>query len=185
MSTQNITDPTIGNEVLDLLANGSSASDALDNVMDQRANAEYRQVAVVDMSGRTAHFSGQEVLGIHAVSEGQHCVGAGNLLSDVGVTQAMCAVFEKSIGRHLAERLLQALEAGVAAGGEKGPTHSAALLVAHEQPWPLVDLRVDWAERPVDELRRCWERYEPEMMAYLTRALNPGAAPTYGVPGDE
>ena len=185
VSTQNITDPTIGNEVLDLLANGSSASDALDNVMDQRANAEYRQVAVVDMSGRTAHFSGQEVLGIHAVSEGQHCVGAGNLLSDVGVTQAMCAVFEKSIGRHLAERLLQALEAGVAAGGEKGPTHSAALLVAHEQPWPLVDLRVDWAERPVDELRRCWERYEPEMMAYLTRALNPGAAPTYGVPGDE
>ncbi|GIS89091.1 MAG: hypothetical protein CM1200mP18_18010 [Gammaproteobacteria bacterium] len=54
-----------------------------------------------------------------------------------------------------------------------------------EQPWPLVDLRVDWAERPVDELRQCWERYEPEMMAYLTRALNPGAAPTYGVPGDE
>ena len=185
VSTQNITDPTIGNEVLDLLANGSSASDALDNVMDQRPNAKYRQVAVVDMSGRTAHFSGQEVLGIHAVSEGHHCVGAGNILSNVGVTQAMCAVFEKSTGLHLAERLLRALEAGVSAGGEKGPTHSAALLVAHEQSWPLVDLRVDWAEQPVDDLRRCWERYEPEMMAYLTRALNPGAAPTYGVPGDE
>ena len=185
VSTQNITDPTIGNEVLDLLANGNSASDALAIVMDQRPNAEYRQVAVVDLSGRTAHYSGQEVLGIHAVSEGQHCVGAGNILSNERVTQAMCTVFEKSTGIHLAERLLLALEAGVAAGGEKGPTHSAALLVAHEQPWPLVDLRVDWAERPVEELRQCWERYEPEMMAYLTRALNPGAAPAYGVPGDE
>jgi uncharacterized Ntn-hydrolase superfamily protein len=59
------------------------------------------------------------------------------------------------------------------------------LLVAHQQPWPLVDLRVDWAEQPVEALRQCWERYEPEMMAYLTRALNPSAAPTYGVPGDE
>ncbi|HBK74921.1 MAG TPA: DUF1028 domain-containing protein, partial [Gammaproteobacteria bacterium] len=79
--TQNITDPTIGNEVLDLMAGGQSASDALNSVMDQRPYAEYRQVAVVDLSSRTAHFSGQEVLAIHAVSEGQHCVGAGNLLS--------------------------------------------------------------------------------------------------------
>ena len=147
--------------------------------------AEYRQVAVVDLSGGTAHFSGQEVLGIHAVSEGQHCVGAGNILSNERVTQAMCTVFEKSTGIHLAERLLLALEAGVAAGGEKGPTHSAALLVAHEQPWPLVDLRVDWADHPVTELITCWQRYEPQMQDYVSRALDPAAAPAYGVPGDE
>jgi uncharacterized Ntn-hydrolase superfamily protein len=85
---------------------------------------------------------------------------------------------------HLAERLLCALEAGVNAGGEEGPTHSAALLVTSEQSWPLVDLRVDWSDDPVDELRALWSRYQPQMQDYLDRALNPSAAPAYGVPGD-
>ena len=103
----------------------------------------------------------------------------------VGVSWGMWAGGEMSIGLQLAERVLEVLEAGVAAGGGKGPTHAAAWLVAHEQRWALVDRRIDWSEQPVEELRRCWERFDPEMMAYVTRALNPGAAPTYGVPGDE
>jgi len=92
--------------------------------------------------------------------------------------------YEQSLGYQLAERLLRALEAGIASGGEVGPTHSAALLVAHETSWPLVDLRVDWSGQPVSELRTCWTQYEPQMNDYLTRALNPIAAPAYGVPGD-
>ena len=70
------------------------------------------------------------------------------------------------------------------AGGEEGPTHSAALLVAGENAWPLVDLRVDWSEDPVGDLRDLWVRYEPQMNDYLDRALNPAVAPAYGVPGD-
>ena len=70
-------------------------------------------------------------------------------------------------------------------GGEAGPLHSAGLLVVREVPWPLVDLRVDWKdEDPVSELRRIWEVYAPQMEDYVLRALSPGRAPSFGVPGD-
>jgi uncharacterized Ntn-hydrolase superfamily protein len=82
-------------------------------------------------------------------------------------------------------RLLRALEAGRDAGGEEGPTHSAALIVAHDLPFALVDLRCDWDDGdPVQTLRALWEAYQPQMLAYRTRAIDPSAAPTYGVPGD-
>ena len=184
VTSQNITDPRIGNEVLDLLEQGVGVSDAIDKVMRQRPYAEYRQVAAIDSSGNASHFTGSEILGNHSVAEGHHCVAAGNLLSTTAVPLAMVKEYEQSLGYQLAERLLRALEAGIASGGEVGPTHSAALLVAHETSWPLVDLRVDWSDQPVSELRTCWTQYEPQMNDYLTRALNPIAAPAYGVPGD-
>ena len=63
--------------------------------------------------------------------------------------------------------------------------HSAGLLVMHEQPWALVDLRDDWAdENPIGGLRKLWEDYRSQMHDYVTRALDPAAAPRYGVPGD-
>lgn len=97
----------------------------------------------------------------------------------------MIQAFEHSTG-HLADRLLSAMQAGLAAGGEAGPVHSAALKVVGEQSWPIVDLRVDWAEHdPVDALSSLWQAYRPQMQDYLDRALNPAAAPGYGVPGDE
>ena len=184
VTSQNITDPAIGNEVLDLLADGIGATDAVNRVMDERPHAAYRQVAVVDRDGVTAHFTGSNILGVNAVAEGSRCVAAGNLLSVPDVPTAMVKQFEVGGEHHLAERLLLALEAGIDAGGEVGPTHSAALLVAHENLWPLVDLRVDWSEQPVSDLRACWEQYKPQMMDYLARALDPESAPAYGVPGD-
>ena len=184
-ATQNSTDPTIGNDVLDLMASGHSASDSVATVMGGRRHADYRQVAAVDLHGRTGHFTGGKTLGVHAVTEGEACIAAGNLLSSNAVTTAMVQAFERSSGMHLATRLVLALDAGVEAGGEEGPTHSAALLVAHEQPWPLVDLRVDWSDQPVTELINCWQRYEPQIQDYVNRALDPASAPTYGVPGDQ
>lgn len=186
VTTQNVTDPTIGNEVLDLFDQGLAAADAVAKVMDGRAHADYRQVAVVDMQGNTAHFTGANILGTNKVVEGKHCVAAGNLLSSTDVPHAMVRSFEDNADKHLADRLLTALQAGIAAGGEEGPTHSAGLLVAHENPWPLVDLRVDWTDNcPGEEMRKLWDAYEPQMMDYLTRALNPDDAPSYGVAGDE
>lgn len=186
VTTQNVTDPSIGPEVLALMASGAAAADAVASVMDGRPHAAYRQVAAVDVQGRVAHVTGEEILGTHAVSTGAGCVAAGNLLSTTDVPAAMIRSFEAGRDSHLAERLLTALQAGIAAGGEEGPTHSAALVVAHEQSWPLVDLRVDWTEScPGQVLRSLWEAYEPQMDAYSLRALNPVAAPSYGVPGDE
>jgi len=184
VTSQNVTDPSIGNAVLAALETGLNANEAIDQVMENRPHAKYRQVAAVDSSGSTAHFTGSEILGINKVSQGEHCIAAGNLLSVPDVTVAMVDYFQSAHDQHLAERLLSALEKGVEAGGEVGPTHSAALLVSHICSWPLVDLRVDWSESPVAQLRQCWAEYLPQMNDYLTRALNPQNAPTYGVPGD-
>ena len=98
----------------------------------------------------------------------------------------MVASFVSNPDLHLAERLLRALEAGLNdGGGEEGDVRSAALLVSNDQPWPLVDLRVDWDTDPVGRLRHLWSEYETQMMDYVARALDPDAAPSYGVPGDE
>ena len=80
---------------------------------------------------------------------------------------------------------MSGLEAGLAAGGEEGPVHSAALRVVDRQPFPLVDLRVDWDDTmPIARLRELWVAYEGQMADYLNRAIDPGMAPSYGVTGD-
>ena len=185
VSTQNVTDPTIGPRVLDLLAGGKSAAEALQAVLAASQYAEYRQVTVIDRKGRTAHHSGAKTLGTNAVAEGKDCLAAGNLLSNTDVPKAMVASFTRHADLHLAERLLRGLEGGIVAGGEKGPVKSAGLLVVDKHIWPLADLRVDWSEDdPVAGLRDLWERYQPQMKDYVTRALDPRSAPAYGVPGD-
>mgnify|MGYP006200586851 CR=1 FL=1 len=90
--------------------------------------------------------------------------------------------FEQA-GGHLADRLLAAMHAAVAAGGEAGPIHSAALKIAGELTWPLVDLRVDWAEHdPIGQLDGLWQAYRPQMNDYVTRALDPTRAPSFRQP---
>lgn len=185
VSTQNVTDPTYGPRVLDLLAGGLDAQGALARALEGRDFTDYRQVLVVDKAGRTACHSGGRILGTHSVSEGVDCIAAGNMLKSTGVISAMTDAFRSGAAEHLAERLLRALEAGHNAGGEEGPVHSAGLLVAHDQPFALVDLRCDWHdEDPIAALRRLWTDYEPQMLAYRTRALDPSEAPSYNVPGD-
>ena len=187
VATQNVTMPSIGNDVLDRLAEGLDAQTALDAVMSGEKHPDYRQVAVVDNHGRTAIFSGGNTLGNHAEAMGNGCIAAGNLLKFEKLPQVMVDYFEAHADQHLAERLLGALHAGQTdGGGEEGPVHSACLLVADQHDWPLVNLRVDWDDDdPIAYLRRLWAEYEPQMQAYTDRAINPEAAPSYGVPGDE
>jgi len=153
------------------------------------AYAQYRQIILMNAKGETAVFSGSETLGIHNSASGRQCVAAGNLLKSLHVIPAMTAAFEQASG-HLADRLLAALQAALKAGGEAGPVHSAALSIVDcnrpEVNWPVLDLRVDWADHdPIGELSQRWHMYQPQMQDYITRALNPAAAPSYGVPGDE
>jgi uncharacterized Ntn-hydrolase superfamily protein len=185
VATQNITDPALGPTILDELERGADAENALARVTDGKAFLDFRQLTVVDRTGATASWTGSKILGTHSVSEGIDCLAAGNLLSDVGVTGAMTTAFAADPGNHLAERLLRGLEAGVAAGGEMGEIKSACLLVADKLPFPLVDLRVDWADAPEQVLRQLWIDYQPQMQDYVNRAVNPTAAPSYGVPGDD
>ena len=184
-STQNITDPSLGNSMLDLIAQGSSPEQAVQIVTKGRKFIDYRQLAVIDIKGRSASFTGSETLGTNAVVRGDGCIAAGNLLISTEVPQAMADSFSKHSHLHLAERLLLALQAGLDAGGEEGPVHSAGIKVAHEHPWPLVDLRVDWADEDhIDQLIELWRDFEGQMMDYNTRAIDPRSAPSYGVAGD-
>ena len=185
VATQNVTDPHLATLVLDAMQAGQSSTDAIAGVIKDREHIDYRQLAAVDKNGEIAHFTGANILGTNAVNVADNCVAAGNLLSSVAVPTAMTDGFNANPNAHLAERLLQGLEAGVAAGGEEGPVHSAGLIVADTLPFPLVDLRVDWDdEDPIIKLRKLWQNYEPQMVDYLNRAINPSAAPSYGVAGD-
>ncbi len=185
VATQNVTDPNLGPLVLDYMEQGLSAKDAIGKVVEGRANIDYRQLTAVDAQGRSATWSGSNILGTHGVSEQRDCVAAGNLLKHASLPKTMTDSFAANAGEHLAERLLRALEAGLESGGEEGPVHSAALIVYHEQAFPLVSLRVDWDdENPIKLLRRLWTDYKPQMGAYLQRAIDPTQAPSYGVPGD-
>jgi uncharacterized Ntn-hydrolase superfamily protein len=185
VSTQNVTDPRFGPMLLDLLAEGLSASDAINRIIKDRPHIEYRQLTAVDRNGNSASFSGQHILGTHGVSEQLDCVAAGNMLKSAELPSAMTNAYAANAGQHLAERLLRALEAGLESGGEEGPVHSAALIVHHTEAFPLVSLRVDWEdENPIGRLRKLWQDYRPQMGAYLQRATDPTQAPSYGVPGD-
>jgi uncharacterized Ntn-hydrolase superfamily protein len=185
VATQNITDPHLAVLLLDAMQAGQDAASALAGIVEGRDHIEYRQLTVIDADGKIAHFTGQHILGTNAVSEGADCVAAGNLLSHSGVSGAMVDGFSRDPKAHLAERLLQGLEAGLEAGGEEGDVHSAALLVCDKMPFALVDLRVDWDDdAPLTRLRDLWGAYEPQMQDYLSRAIDPKAAPSYGVAGD-
>lgn len=185
VATQNITDPRLGPLALDFMEDGMTATQAMEAILSEHIDSPYRQLALVDAGGRTADFSGAKTLGCHAVATGEGAVAAGNLLSDAGVPEAMLHAFADSAGEHLAERLLRALEAGLAAGGEEGPVRSAGMVVANREAWPYIDLRVDWSEGdPIADLRAVWQGWAPQMKDYVTRAVNPDASPSYGVPGD-
>jgi uncharacterized Ntn-hydrolase superfamily protein len=185
VSTQNVTDPRLGPKGLDLLEAGTPAPEAMQKLMADAPHKEFRQVIMVDAAGRTAHWTGAKALGTGGVAVGRDCVSGGNLLKHSDVPRALVESFERNSESALPDRLVAALEAGLAAGGEAGPVHSANMIVVHQQFWPLVDLRVDWADAdPIGALRKMWEDYRPQMQDYVTRALAPGDAPKYGVPGD-
>lgn len=185
VASQNVTDPSLGPLALDAMAEGLTAAEALARITTDRPFIDYRQLLVVDQAGGVAIHSGKQVLGIWAEAKGADCAAGGNLLDSVEVPEAMVATFCAAKG-HLADRLMLALQAGRDAGGEAGPEHSAGIKVVDRQSWPIVDLRVDWSDGdPVDALFQLWSIYKPQMAAYIQRAEDPRAAPSYGVPGDE
>lgn len=185
VASQNITDPTLGSLVLDQMAAGLPASAALDAVIGGRYHAGYRQLLVVDVAGGVAIHSGRQVLGLWGEARGADCAAGGNLLAAVDVPTVMVAAFAATRGE-LAQRLMAALRAGLTAGGEAGPVHSAGLKVADRLSWPLVDLRCDWSDDcPIAALERAWDIYRPQAAAYVQRAEDPTVAPSYGVPGDD
>lgn len=185
-ATQNITDPTLGPRLLDLMQAGASATEAMAEVVATAPFVDYRQLLAVDAQGRVAMHSGANTLGVWALASGAGVVAGGNLLANDGVPQAMVEGFAAAKG-DLGDRLVAALRAGRDAGGEAGPVHSAGLLMADADSWPCAELRADWTDPgcPIEAVAKAWDVYAPQMAAYIQRARDPRAAPSYGVPGDE
>ncbi len=184
VASQNITDPALGPAVLDLLATGRTAGLALDAGLRATPFGAYRQLLAIGATGPPAVHSGVHALGVVGSSIGADAAAAGNLLAHADVPAAMLDAFESADG-HLGVRLLRALQAGAARGGEAGPLHSAGLLIVREATWPIVDLRLDWTLRdPIAELALIWDVYSPQIEDYVRRAVDPGRAPNFGVPGD-
>jgi uncharacterized Ntn-hydrolase superfamily protein len=184
VTSQNITDPRLGPAVLDGLAAGSGAEAALAAVLADAPDTEYRQLTVVDATGAAATFSGGRTLGVHGEATGPHCAAAGNMLARPDIPEILCEAFAAA-GGELEERLLAALTAGLAAGGEAGPVYSAGLSTVSGVGWRDTDLRVDWQEEPIDALGRLLDVWLPQRDDYVRRGLEPAASPGYGVPGDD
>lgn len=185
VATQNVTDPGLGPLTLDLMESGLSAPDAISELISRAAFIEYRQVLAVDRHGSTAIHSGSNALGIWTEAKRTNVASGGNLLANADVPNAIADGFSAANG-HIGDRLIAALRAGLAAGGEAGPVHSAGMLIVDHVTWPVAELRCDWTEDcPIEAIATAWEVYKPQLDAYVQRALDPRAAPSYGVPGDD
>lgn len=184
VASQNVTNPALGTAVLDALAEGAGARDALATALAHESFPDVRQVTVVDAHGAVAVHSGDRALGIHTHSEGPGAVSAGNMLATPEVTLQMLDAFSRSGAPTFEGRLLAALQAALAEGGEAGPVRSAGLAVVDDVPWHTTDLRVDDHDDPIGELARLVELWLPQKADYRIRALRPDAAPSYGVAGD-
>ena len=184
VASQNVTDPRLGPRVLDAMANGLDADAAIASVIDAASHTAFRQLLAIDYAGRTAIFSGTSTLGINAEYQSQDAAAAGNLLANKTIPKLMVTAFHNTKG-HLGDRLIAAMQAGLDAGGEAGEVHSAGLLIVDNQDWPLAELRCDWTKDcPIAAIAAAWNVFKPQMNDYVTRALNPDSAPSFGVPGD-
>lgn len=185
VATQNITDPSLGPTLLAALAGAAGATGptgaqaALDQTLATTPLGAWRQLLAIGRGGPPVVHSGAHALGTVGSAIGLHAAAAGNLLARADVPAAMIAAFDAA-GGHLGARLLQALAAGVARGGEAGPIHSAGLLVVRDVAWSIVDLRVDWSDTdPVAGLASIWDIYAPQIDDYVRRAQDPAHAPDF------
>ncbi|MGD0175485.1 MAG: DUF1028 domain-containing protein [Candidatus Bathyarchaeia archaeon] len=171
IATQASCNVSFGPEGLRMLEDGLSASEVLQKLLQADPRSEVRQVAIVDAKGRVAAHTGKECMSWagHVTGLGVSCQG--NILDSSKVVESMATAYKETRG-DLIEKLLQALTAGQAAGGDRRGQQSAALLVVREKGGyegysdRYVDLRVDEHVAPIDELKRVFKIYD---MTMLTR----------------
>jgi uncharacterized Ntn-hydrolase superfamily protein len=174
--TQHRTDPRLGPKMLERLREGAAPAAILKNFEKTETGIGWRQLAIIDAKGQAAFFNGSNIYSVFKGLVGRDCVAVGNILRNTDVVDAMVQSFETNEAEPLAERLMRAIEAGDAAGGELKQIKSAGLVVAHRESFPFVDLRVDLDPRPLAQLRFLWELYQPTADDYVVRAVNPDGA---------
>jgi len=173
VATQAMSNYYYGPDGLELLRRGHSAEEVVRKLTGADGRRDHRQLAVVDRRGRSAAWTGPKCLdhALHHLGNGYSCQG--NMLASATVVPAMSKAFESSRGT-LGVRMLRALEAGAAAGGDRRGIESAALVVVHRERWfpkswsdRWVDIRADRHPRPIAELGRLLRADEAETKRFL------------------
>lgn len=154
VSTQSWVNPALAIEVLAALRRGLGAEAALRDAIAADPGRELRQIGVVDAAGQAASHTGALCTDWHGQIVGEGFAVQGNMLAGAQVLDAMASAFMAAASEPLDERLMQALEAGQRAGGDKRGKQSAALLVHDSEDDAMLDLRVDDHADPLGELAR-------------------------------
>lgn len=176
ISTQSFVNPYLGLHGLDYLEGGMDATAVRDRLAAEDEGHAIRQFTVVDRDGGSAAYSGVDCIPWFGHLTGSGYAVAGNMLTGENVITEMANAYEASSGQPFAERLVLALEAGQAAGGDKRGRQSAALKVMETEDYPLIDIRVDDHPDPVVELRRIWGLYNQgfnEIMRMMPTRAHP------------
>ena len=184
VATQSWVNPYLAIDALRLMEAGKSGPEALDIVMAKDEGRDVRQIGIVDALGRSAAWSGKFCTDWFGQIVEPHFAVQGNMLVSASTIEAMAEAFRRSEPLDLAERLLLALEAGEAAGGDKRGRQSASLRVHHVEDYALVDLRVDEHHHPVAELRRVFNIARLQLLPFvdgMPKKGSLGAAPPDGV----
>ena len=162
IATQAYANPRYGPEGLDLLRAGRSAQEVVAALTEADADRDHRQLGVVDAEGGAATFTGPECNEWAGGRTGDGYAAQGNILVSEDTVEAIAETFEANAGPALAERLIDCVAAGQAAGGDSRGQQSAALLVVAKDGGYgglsdiLVDLRIDDHEHPIPELQRLY-----------------------------
>jgi uncharacterized Ntn-hydrolase superfamily protein len=176
--TQALVNPHYGPNGLDLLSKGTAPADAISRVIGADEGREHRQLHMVDAQGRAAAFTGKACIDWCGQLAGEGFSVAGNMLVGAAVLESTLREFEKEKNLPFAERLIAALAAGEAAGGDKRGKQAAALLVCTTEDYPSLDIRVDDHAEPVEELKRLYrkslERYQPFVRCLPSKARPAG-----------
>ena len=155
LAVQAYAQPYLGYDTLRLMAEqGLAGPEALDRVLAADPGRDWRQVGLVDHLGNVFGFTGSETEPWSGHALGTYCVGAGNMLVNQATVGDMVAAFEAGGDLELPDRLVAALQAGHAAGGDRRGQQSAAVYVVHRMEAPYLDLRVDDHPAAVAELGR-------------------------------
>ena len=167
IASQSFVNSYLGIDGLELLAQGLPAERAIERLIEDDPGRALRQIAVVDKDGRAAAYTGEKCIPWAGQVSGAGYVCLGNILEGEEVVQSMARAFETTLIEELPERLVQALEAGQEAGGDRRGRQSAGIIVVSEELYPSCDLRVDDHADPVPELRRVFEVYKREQIPFL------------------
>jgi len=180
IATQAFVNPLYGTDGIDLLGQGMSAEDVLKTVTGRDAGRQQRQVHLVDGQGHAAAFTGDQCIDWAGHLLGDGVSVAGNMLAGPQVVAATLEAYQANPGLPFAERLLTAMEAGEAAGGDKRGKQSAALKIVHGEAYPWLDIRSDDHADPLPELRRLYAVAQERFLLFaelLPTADNPSGVP--------